>query len=274
MVHDNDLADFLRARRRSLAPEEAGLDPGGDRRVAGLRREEVAELAGVSADYYRRLEQGRERHPSHQVLVSLARALQLDDHASRHLFEIVMPATHFARTCSPREVSDGVRLLIEHSLRVPASVVGPASDVLAINRLAAALYSPFARVDNLAMMVFLDSAARDFYTDWETVARTSVASLRAASTQFPREPRIAEVIGELSLESKCFAGLWAEHEVRPRVEDEKVFRHPVAGELRVKFEALSISGAPGQRIYVYTPLPDTPGAQALTELAEGCAPAG
>ncbi|BCW42808.1 hypothetical protein StoSoilB3_43430 (plasmid) [Arthrobacter sp. StoSoilB3] len=147
-------------------------------------------------------------------------------------------------------------------------VVGPASDILALNPLASVLYSPFARVDNLAMMVFLDSAARDFYPNWGRVARTSVANLRDASTKFPREPRVAEVIGELCMESADFARLWANYEVRPRVEAEEVFHHPAAGELRLKFEALSISGIPGQRIYVYTPLPNTPGAKALSALAE------
>lgn len=266
----SDLGGFLRARRQGLSPQEVGLNSSGDRRVLGLRREEVADLAGVSEDYYRRLEQGRERHPSEQVLAALARALNLDPHASRHLYEIVSPRRHPAETRSPTEISEGVRLLLEHALVVPASVIGPASDVLALNALAAALYSPFARVDNLAMMVFLDSAARDFYPDWEAVARTSVANLRDASTQFPREPRVAEVIGELSMESARFASLWAEYEVRPRVEAEEVFRHPVAGELRLKFEALSISGVPGQRIYVYTPMPDTPGSEKLSALAESC----
>lgn len=268
VVPISDLGGFLRARRQSLTPEEAGLNSAGDRRVAGLRREEVAELAGVSEDYYRRLEQGRERHPSQQVLGSLARALNLDAHASRHLFELVAPTHHGTEARSPREISDGVRLLLETSLVAPALVVGPGSDILALNPLASALYSPFARVDNLAMMVFLDSAARDFYPNWDRVARTSVANLRDASTTFPREPRVAEVIGELCMESTHFARLWANHEVRPRVEAEEVFHHPVTGNLRLKFEALSVAGIPGQRIYVYTPLPDTPAAKAFTGLAE------
>lgn len=268
VVPISDLGGFLRARRQSLTPEEVGLNPGGDRRVAGLRREEVAELAGVSEDYYRRLEQGRERHPSRQVLAALARALNLDAHASRHLFEIVAPTRHDAEGRSPKEISAGVRLLLENSLIAPALVVGPASDILALNFLASTLYSSFARVDNLAMMVFLDSAARDFYPNWERVARTSVANLRDASTKFPHESRVAEVIGELCMESPSFASLWANHEVRPRVEAEEVFHHPAAGDLRLKFEALSISGIPGQRIYVYTPLPNTPGAKAFAALAE------
>jgi transcriptional regulator with XRE-family HTH domain len=263
---DTELADFLRARRSVLSPGQVGLRDSGDRRVAGLRREEVAELAAVSPDYYRRLEQGRERHPSQQVLVALARALRLDDHGCRHLFEIGSAIASVPDGRSLQEVSDGSRLLIDHALDAPASVIGPASDILAVNSLAATLYSPFARIDNLAMMVFLDSAARDFYPDWEAVARVSVANLRAASSQFPHEPRVAEVIGELSMESKSFTSLWAEHEVRPRVEAEEVFCHPLAGEMRVKFIALAISGNPAQRIYVYMPLPGTPGAHTLRDL--------
>ncbi|MGP3535774.1 helix-turn-helix transcriptional regulator [Microbacterium sp. RD1] len=274
VVLSGDLAQFLRARRQNLAPEQAGIDAGGDRRVTGLRREEVARRAGVSEDYYRRLEQGRERHPSHQVLTALSRALQLDAHATRHLFEIVAPAWH--EEASPPDVSDGVRLMLDHSIIAPAMVVGPASDILALNAQAAALYSAFARVDNLAMMVFLDSAASEFYDDWDAVARASVANLRAASTQFPREPRVGEVIGELSMESTRFASLWAEHEVRPRIEAQELFHHPLAGELHLQFDALAISGVPGQRVYVYTPIPDLPGTRAFRALLEdgGCPPPG
>lgn len=262
----SDLASFLRARRQNLAPERAGIDVVGDRRVPGLRREEVAALAGVSLDYYRRLEQGRERHPSRQVLDALSRALQLDAHASRHLLAIVSPSTH--DEVSPSTISDGVRLMLDHALVAPALVVGPASDVLAANAQAGALYSAFARIDNLAMMVFLDSAAREFYDDWEAVGRASVANLRAASTQFPHEPRVSQVIGELSRESERFSTLWAEHEVRPRIEAQEIFHHPVAGELRVQFDALTVSGVPGQRIYVYTPVPGLAGSQAFRALLE------
>jgi len=262
----DDLAGFLRARRSALSPESAGLARSEDRRVAGLRREEVAALAGVSVDYYRRLEQGRERHPSSQVLSALARALQLDAHAARHLFDMVYPPVQF--DCPAAEVSDGIRLLIEHSLRVPASVIGPASEVLALNDLGAALYSPFERVDNLAEMVFLSPAAATFYADWDSVARASVANLRAASTQFPLEPRIAQIVGKLCVTSQRFAELWSEHQVRPRIEAETVFHHPDVGELRVTFESLSVTGVPGQRVYVYTPIPGTRGAQHLLEFAE------
>ena len=144
------------------------------------------------------------------MLLALARALRLDDHACRHLFEIGSAIAGVPEGRSLREVSDGSRLLIDHALDAPASVIGPASDILAVNSLAETLYSPFARIDNLAM-IFLDSAARDFYPDWEAVARALVANLRAASSQFPHEPRVAEVIGELSMESKSFTSLWAEH---------------------------------------------------------------
>jgi transcriptional regulator with XRE-family HTH domain len=263
MGHSNELGEFLQARRSVLTPAEAGLFPGQDRRVSGLRREEVAMLAGVSTDYYRRLEQGRERRPSRQVLEAIAQALQLDAHAVRHLHEIAAPASAVATEQSPTTISPGLRVLLDHSLTRPASVIGPALDVLATNSLARALYSPFTRMDNIARMVFLDPAARDFYVDWEKVARSAVANLRAGSTMFPAETRVSQVVGELCIASPTFARLWAEHEVRPRVEGDKLFRHPQVGELRLYFEAMWVSGAPGQRVYVYSPAPGSPSEDAL-----------
>lgn len=249
MGQDNELGQYLRSRRAALSPAAAGLAPGEHRRVTGLRREEVALLAAMSTDYYRRLEQGRERNPSQQVLDALANALQLNSHESRHLHEIGQPPA--AVPPSPTSVSAGVRILIDHSLTVPASVIGPSLDVLATNPLARALYSPFERFDNIARMVFLDPAAPEFYADWEKVARSAVANLRSASTSYPAEmPRISRVVGELSIASSIFARLWAEHEVRTRTEEIKVFRHPQVGELHLHFEALWVPAAPGQRVYV------------------------
>lgn len=263
MHHDNDLGDFLRAKRAVIGPEDVGLAPGVDRRVEGLRREEVALLAGVSTDYYRRLEQGRERHPSEQVVFAIARALRLDVHEAKHLCEIALPASIPVADQSPTCLSRGLRILLEHSLGTPASVVGPALDVLGTNEMGAALYRPFARMDNIARMVFLDPVARTFYRDWEKVARSAVANLRAATTSFPLEQRVAEVVGELSVSSSIFASLWAAHEVRPRVEEEKRFHHPEVGDLELHFEALWVSGGFGQRVYVYSAAPDSASADAL-----------
>lgn len=229
-------------------------------------------LAGVSTDYYRRLEQGRERNPSVQVLEAIAGALHLDVHEARHLYEIGQPEVEAIVEQSPTSVSRGLRVLLDHSLGTPASVVGPALDVLATNKMARALYSPFLRMDNIARMVFLDPAAKEFYADWEKVARSAVGNLRAASTTYPSEERIGRVVGDLSIASTTFAKLWAEHLVRPRVEETKVFRHPVVGELRLHFEALWVSAAPGQRVYVYSADPRSSSADALALLgrsAEG-----
>lgn len=213
MEHANELGEFLRARRAALAPEAAGLAPGLDRRVDGLRREEVAMLAGMSTDYDRRLEQGRERHPSLQVLEAIASALQLDVHEARHLYEIGQSGMRTTVEQSPTTVSLGLRVLLDHSLGTPASVVGPALDVLATNKMARALYSPFSRMDNIAKMVFLDPAAKDFYADWENVARSAVGNLRAASTAYPSEDRISRSgpstwCGRGLKRQRCFVTRW------------------------------------------------------------------
>lgn len=264
---DNELGEFLRARRNLVTPRQAGLPEDGERRVPGLRREEVALLAGVSTDYYVRLEQGRERHPSDQVLDAVARALRLDEDAAAHLFRLAMPAPQAVARVSPRTVDPGLWTLMEHSVSAPATVLGPALDVLAANSLSAALYSGFARFDNLARMVFLDPAAVEFYVDWDSVARGTVASLRAGSGAFPDHPRVSEVVGELTVRSPAFASLWARHEVRPRKSEHKRFRHPRVGELVLRSQALGVTNAPGQQLFVYSAEPGSPSADGLTLLA-------
>jgi transcriptional regulator with XRE-family HTH domain len=263
MEQGNELGEFLRARRGLVNPDDAGLPRDGERRVPGLRREEVALLAGVSADYYTRLEQGRERHPSEQVLDAIARALRLDEHAAAHLFALVMPAPKASPHTSPRTVHPQLRTLIEHFIGVPALVVGPARDILAANDWAVALYSGFARFDNLARMVFLDPAARDFYLDWDSIALTVTANLRAASGTFADDPRLAEVIGELTMRSPAFAALWARHEVRPRTGERKRLRHPEVGLLELDTQSFTVPDAPGQQLAVYSADPGSPAADGL-----------
>ncbi|QEM44519.1 helix-turn-helix transcriptional regulator [Mycolicibacterium grossiae] len=260
-----DLASFLRARRAAVTPREAGLVPGDGRRVRGLRREELALLSGLSTDYYRRLEQGRERRPSVQVLRALARALQLDAHATAYLVSLVHPAP-FALPTHGTAVSPGVRVLLDSGLRVPALVVDPALNILAINALGQAMYSGFCNTDNIARMVFLDPAAGDFYTEWNQVATQVVGNLRSGLTRFPNDDRVAEVVGEISAASPVFADLWATHHVRPRTSEDKVFHHPHAGELRLHFEALEVADAPDQRLLVYSPPENGPTADAVTLL--------
>ncbi|TNC25423.1 helix-turn-helix domain-containing protein [Amycolatopsis alkalitolerans] len=263
---DNELGEFLRARRDLVSPRQAGLPGDGERRVPGLRREEVALLAGVSTDYYIRLEQGRERHPSDQVLDAIARALRLDEDGATHLFRLAMPAPQVATRVSPPTVDPELRTLMEHFIHAPATVLGPALDVLAANSLSTALYAGFARFDNLARMVFLDPAAVEFYLDWDSVARSTVASLRAASAPFHDDPRVSEVVGELTVRSPAFASYWARHEVRPRRAERKRFRHPLVGELEVHAQALSVTNAPGQQLFVYSAEPGSPSADGLTLL--------
>lgn len=268
MDQGNELGDFLRARRDLISPGQAGLPDDGTRRnVPGLRREEVALLSGVSADYYTRLEQGRERHPSEQVLDAIARALRLDPHTAAHLFRLAQPASRTASQVSPHTVAPQLLTLMDHFLHVPATVVGPALDVLAANALSAALYRGFARQDNLLRMVFLDPAAPEFYADWEQAARGVVSNFRAASAPFPDNPRIAEVVGELALRSPAFASLWAQHEVRPRAGEDKHLRHPQIGELRLRYQGFSVLDAPGQQLFVYTAEPASPSADGLALLS-------
>ncbi|MEW5810793.1 MAG: helix-turn-helix transcriptional regulator [Actinomycetota bacterium] len=251
-----ELSSFLRARREAVTPQDVGLVPGGGRRVQGLRREELALLAGLSTDYYRRLEQGREHRPSLQVLRALARALRLDAHATAYLISLVHPAplANPAHATTVSTVSRGVQALLDAGMRVPAYVVDIGMNILAINAPARAMYSGFADTDNLARMVFCDPAATDFYTNWHQVAVQVVGNLRSGLTGFPNDDRVAEVVEEISAHSAVFADLWATHHVRPRVSEDKVFRHPHAGELHLHFEALEVAGAPDQRLFIYCPV--------------------
>jgi hypothetical protein len=246
-----ELASFLRARREAVTPQDAGLVPGDGRRVRGLRREELALLAGLSTDYYRRLEQGRETRPSVQVLVALARALQLDPHATAYLIALVHPAPQ-PTPAQATTVSPAVRLLLDTGLRVPAMVVDVALNILALNPLARAMYSGFADTDNIAHMVFLDPSAERFYVHWQQVATQTVANLRSGLTRFPGDGRIAEVVDTISAQNPMFADLWATHEVRPRTSEDKLFDHPDVGLLHLHFEALELAAAPDQRLFVYS----------------------
>ncbi|MFF3277416.1 helix-turn-helix transcriptional regulator [Streptomyces chrestomyceticus] len=264
MESENGLGAYLRARRAAVAPADVGLPDDGVRRVPGLRRDEVALLAGMSTDYYIRLEQGRERHPSEQVLRAIAGTLRLDDAAAAHLFRLGRPA--FGTAAAATAVAPELLRLMEGMREVPAFVVGAAQDVLAANAMARGLYGGFARYDNLLRMIFLDPFARDFYADWDRAARIAVGNLRASSSQFPQDERIERVVGELSVRSPAFAGLWARYEVRPRTREDKHFRHPQVGEICVHFEALAVTSAPGQHLSVYSAEPGSASADALVLL--------
>ncbi len=259
----NELGEFLRARRGDVSPAEAGVAGGGDRRVRGLRREEVALLAGVSIDYYTRLEQGRERRPSDQVLDALARVLHLDSHAASYLFRLAQPAPRTARVKSPRVIGAALLDFLTETIDAPATLTGPALDVLAANPLARALYGGFAQFDNLARMVFLDPSAPRFYADWDSAARGIVSNLRAGSAPFPDDPHVKAIVGELTVRSPAFVTFWARREVRPRTNEHKHLHHDHVGDLYLRYQAFNVVHAPGQQVFVYTAKPGSPSADGL-----------
>jgi transcriptional regulator with XRE-family HTH domain len=266
-VTSTPLGDFLRARREALTPQDVGLPEYGRRRVKGLRREEVAMLAGMSSDYYMRLEQGRESSPSAQVVEAVARALRLDDAATEHLWLLVQPPeARVWRRAQGATVSPQLRQLMDGWSAAPAFVVGPALDILACNTMAAALHEGFDPADNLARMVFLDQAGREFYQEWERAAHSCVAEIRAAFGHDPDSTRIAQVVAELSAHSPEFAGLWARHDVKPKTQEGKHLRHPHVGDLHILFSTFTVNGAPHQQLVVYQAEPASPTAAAFERL--------
>ena len=268
MDDDNRLGVFLRARRELVQPEEVGLPSTGRRRVPGLRREELAMLAGVSADYYVRLEQGRDRHPSEQVLESLARVLQLDEAAAAHLHELARPAPRRRRARRRAErVSPSLVRLLESWSSTPAFVLSPCLDVLAHNALAGVLHGNLSRDTNLVRRLFLDPASRDRYPDWVKVAEETVASLRASSGADLDDPRLTDLVGELSLKSDEFRRLWARHDVREKASGRKRFVHPMVGELELSYETFTVNGTAGQTLSLYHAEPGSDSERALTLLA-------
>lgn len=265
-VPTSHLGEFLRARRAALDPARTGLPSAGTRRVPGLRREEVAILAGVSSDYLTRLEQGRERHPSAQLLDALARGLSLDEHARRHLFalaDLVAPSGgHRPRAeCAP----DLLRLM-DSWPTTPAMILTPTLDVLARNALARALYSGFTQDDNLLRMTFLDPEGRRFYVDWAGAASASVANLRAASVADRTDPALLALVEELSEGSPEFRALWNAQSVRGKTHEAKEFHHPAVGRITLSYQAFDVTAAPGQQLVVYQAEPASPSAQALALL--------
>ncbi|MGC5038640.1 helix-turn-helix transcriptional regulator [Streptomyces sp. DT190] len=267
MSNGTPLGDFLRARREALKPHDVGLPEHGRRRVRGLRREEVALLAGVSSDYYIRLEQGRESSPSPQVVEAVAQALKLNEEATDHLNRLCLAASQRPRGWGGQEqVSRQLLELMDGWEHTPAFVLGPALDVLAGNSLATALHGGFERFDNLARMVFADPAGRDFYQEWQRAAHSCVAEIRAAYGYDPESERIAEVVEELSRQSEEFAEIWRMHEVKSKSQEGKHLRHPQVGDLYIKFAAFTVNGAPHQQLVVYQAEPASPTAAAFETL--------
>ncbi|ONK12436.1 helix-turn-helix transcriptional regulator [Streptomyces sp. MP131-18] len=260
---DNHLGEFLRSRRSGLGPEEAGMASYGARRVPGLRREEVAVLAGINADYYARLEQGRERHPSPQVLDALGRALRLGADARAHLHRLAGAVAAGPAEPVPDRVGAGLRQLMDCWPGTPALVLNRTLDILATNALAAALYVPFRPADNLVRMTFADPAARAFHRDWALAAEAVVAHLRHAAGHDPDSRRLHRLVHEMSAHSEDFTRLWRSHTVRGKTQEAKRLRHPDVGPLTLAYQTFDVREAPGRQLVVYHAEPGTPSAEAL-----------
>ncbi|MFE7132397.1 helix-turn-helix transcriptional regulator [Streptomyces sp. NPDC057638] len=266
MSHGTPLGDFLRARRGALKPHDVGLPEHSRRRVPGLRREEVAMLAGVSADYYIRLEQGRENSPSSHVLDAVAQALRLDAEAADHLQRLCRTTSRRPHDRGGTDVSRDLLRLMDGWGHTPAFVISPALDIMAGNSLATALHSGFDAFDNLARMVFADPAGREFYQEWERAAHSCVAELRSAYGYDPGSARIAEVVADVSERSQEFAAIWRLHEVKSKSQEGKHLRHPQVGDLHITFAAFTVNGAPHQQLVVYQAEPSSPTAAAFDTL--------
>ncbi|WPB95933.1 helix-turn-helix transcriptional regulator [Streptomyces malaysiensis] len=282
MDRNAELGDFLRSRRARLQPEDAGLSAGpGARRVPGLRREEIARLAGVSTDYYARLEQGRHPCVSESVLDAVARALRLDDTEHGYLFDLARPRGKGPARLPVTGVEQA-RPEVHRMLDVldnvsPALVLNHRQDVLAANQLARALLTDFDalpyRDRNLARFVLLDPAARRLYRDWDQVAQVFVAALRLAAGRHPDDRLLNELVGELCIKVPEFHTWWAGHRVDQCAHGSQHFLHPVVGDLTLAHETLLFPADPGQHICLYTPEPASASADALRLLASWSTPA-
>ncbi|MEN2742341.1 helix-turn-helix transcriptional regulator [Microbacterium sp. X-17] len=273
-----DVREFLMSRRAKVTPEQAGLPAGTGRRVAGLRRSEVAMLADVSVEYYAKLERGAIAGVSAGVLDAVARALQLDDTERAHLFDLARAADGIPSSGRPRRratPSPAARPSLHWALEAftdgVAVVRNAQSDVIAFNALGRAFYSPLigdgGRTPNLARFQFLDPASRDFYPDWDLFADMCVAMMRAEAGRDPHNPALQDLVGELSTRSDTFRRLWGAHDVRTHGAGTKRFHHPVVGELTLAYEEFAITAEPGHVLLVYTAEPGSPSAERLRLLA-------
>ena len=268
----NPLGTFLRARRELVTPQQAGIPELGVRRVPGLRREEVAMLAGISADYYLRLERGRDRHPSVQVLESIARVLRLDDDHFAHLLSLVAEVPRHRRRRPRRQTPPAGVLKLVASLAQPAVVVDRYFDVLAVNPAATALSPTFAVGRNQLRDLFLDPTVQGMHLDWEQVTECFVANLRQAVGTDVDDPRFIELTGELSLASPRLRQLWARHEVRGQRGTPILLDHPRVGQLTLNRERLAIDGADDLHLVVYHPDAGSSDADKLALLASTALP--
>ncbi|HEY7271495.1 MAG TPA: helix-turn-helix transcriptional regulator [Actinoplanes sp.] len=277
-----EIRDFLTTRRAKISPEQAGLPVyGGTRRVTGLRREEVAMLAGVSVDYYTRLERGHLNGVSDSVLNALARALQLDEAEHAHLIHLAKAAnTSTMRARAPRrparrQVRPAVQRILDAMTTAPAYVRNGRLDVLAANQLGRAVFAPLfdspGTPANIARFIFLDPASQEFYAGWDSLAGDTVALLRAEAGRDPYDRALTDLIGELSTRSETFRIRWAAHNVRLHRSGVKHLRHPVVGDLTLAYESMELTADAGLRLNAYTAEPGTASADALTLLASWAA---
>ncbi|MEV0798393.1 helix-turn-helix transcriptional regulator [Kribbella sp. NPDC050281] len=278
MDHRAEIKEFLSSRRARLTPEQAGLPVyGGNRRVKGLRREEVALLAGVSVDYYVRLERGNLSGASESVLEALCRALQLDDAERTHLFALAREsdATPVRRRPAVKGVRPALQQILDAITDAPAWIRTARFEVMAANRMARALYAPmFAdprRPASTARFIFLDPAAQEFFVDWERAADDIAAVLRSEAGKNPHDKALTELIGELSTRSETFRTRWAAHNVRFHRTGVKKLHHPVVGDLEINFEAMEFPSDPGLALVVYTAPAGSPTADAFQLLASWAA---
>lgn len=284
MDNRSEVREFLTSRRAKVTPEAAGLSSGGNRRVAGLRRSEVAMLAGVSVEYYAKLERGAIAGASSSVLEAISRALQLDDTERAHLFDLARAADGIPLSGRPRRraiKSAAARPSLAWALNAItegiAFVRDPQQNLLATNALGKAFYSPLigdgGRTPNLARFQFLDPASREFYPDWDVFAEMCVAIMRAEAGRDPHDKGLQDLVGELSTRSDVFRQLWGAHDVRTHGAGTKRFVHPVVGEVTLAYEELAVTAEPGLVLMVYTAEPGSPSAERLRLLASWAASA-
>jgi transcriptional regulator with XRE-family HTH domain len=275
----SELSQFLTSRRAKVTPDQAGLPSYGQRRVPGLRREEVASLAGVSVEYYKRLERGNATGGSDQVLDALADALRLDDAERTHLFDLaraagpITPQRRRAESASQR-VRPAVQRILE-SIDPPATVSNMRCDYLAANQLGRALYAPLfesrEQAPNSARFTFLDPAAQEFFTDWEKAAKDLVAALRQMAGGNPYDRALSDLIGELSTRSDAFRTWWAAHNVRYHQTGTKRLQHPIVGDLELSYEVMQITADTDLRLAIFTAEPGSHSQQGLNLLASWAA---
>ncbi|WP_138445419.1 helix-turn-helix transcriptional regulator [Sinomonas susongensis] len=282
MDNRDEVREFLMSRRARVNPKDAGITAGGKRRVSGLRRSEVADLAGVSVEYYAKLERGAIGGASASVLDALARALQLDDTEHAHLLDLARAADGIPtsgrarrRAGKPAELRPSLQWGLDSITDAVAFVRDPRQNLVATNELGRAFYSPVigdgGRTPNLARFQFLDPAAHDFYPDWELFAEMCAAIMRSEAGRDPHDKALQDLVGELSTRSETFRRLWAAHDVRSHGAGTKRFHHPIVGDLTLSYEEFAVTAEPGNVMLIYTAEPGSPSADRLRLLGSWAA---